>query len=362
MRTSKKLQTRERGALLPKSSLYRRLFCLTIMLLFTLLNTGCRKPPQIQTMTGFAQGTVWNITIWDDNQVDLDMLRLAVDLEFNRIDQLLSGYRQDSVIEQFNSARTTEPMEVGAEIVSLLQTAAEVSKYSRGSYDPTIRALFELWGFKGKNLTPPNEQELAETMRKTGIAKLEVLPPDRLRKKEETISVDLSSIAQGYSVSRLAMIVEKAGIDNYIVEIGGELQSRGHKPDGSFWRIGLERPVAEERSLHKVLTIKSEMPTSVMTSGTYRRYFDEQGRRYSHILDARTGRPVRHDTVSVTVIHNDPTIADAWSTALLCLGVEEGAGIADATGIAALFITARHDQLEEHLSAAWRTANKFTME
>ncbi len=323
---------------------------------------GCHKPPEIHTMSGYAQGTVWNITLWSESRVDLDRLRRQVEQEFDRINQLLSSYQKDSVLEQFNAARTTDPIEVGPEIVSLLEIAAEVSKYSGGSYDPTIRALFELWGFKGKSLTPPQDRILAETVSRTGLSKLELLPPNRLRKKEETISLDLSSIAQGYSVARLAMIVVNAGIENFIVEIGGELQTQGQKPDGSFWRIGLERPVAEERSLHKVLTIKSEKPMAVMTSGTYRRYFDEQGRRYSHIIDARTGRPVEHDTVSVTVLHDDPTTADAWSTALLCLGVEAGIEVADAAGIAALFIRDRQDQLEEHLSAAWSSSNAITMD
>ncbi|MEE4243139.1 MAG: FAD:protein FMN transferase [Desulfopila sp.] len=336
-------------------------FFVAASLLFSLLISGCNTHPEIQTMTGFAQGTVWNITLWGGHRTDMDVLRQAVDQEFSRLDLLLSGYRQDSVIERFNTARTTEAIEVGPEIVSLVEIAAQVSRSTQGSYDLTIGPLFELWGFKGNHLTPPPEEDLAQVMNRIGFNKLEIIPPDRLRKRLVDISIDLSSIAQGYSVSRLASIVEHSGIENYIVEIGGELQTRGRKPDGSPWRIGLERPVAEERSLHKVLTIEKRTPAAVMTSGTYRRYFDEQGKRYSHVLDARTGRPVEHSTVSVTVFHNDPTVADAWSTALLCLGVEEGAAVADKAGIAAMFISTQNGLLTELFSPAWTSSKGITV-
>lgn len=174
--------------------------------------------------------------------------------------------------------------------------------------------------------------------------------------------VDLSSIAQGYSVERIAAVVEAAGIGNYIVEIGGEMQTRGHKPDGSHWRIGVERPLPGQRSVDKGLTIKRDAPMAVMTSGTYRHYFDDHGKRYSHILDARSGKPMAHDTVSVTVLDENPTYADAWCTALLCLGADDGLRAADQAGIAALFISDTNGQLRERASAAWSALNDVEVE
>lgn len=137
-------------------------------------------------------------------------------------------------------------------------------------------------------------------------------------------------------------------------EIGGELQTRGRKPDGSAWRIGLEKPLPGGRAVQKTIAINQDSPTAIMTSGTYRHYFDEQGKRFSHVLDARTGKPISHNTVSVTVIHDNPTQADAWSTALLCLGAKDGLAIAQQNHISALFISEDGDQLGEMQTDAWQ--------
>lgn len=315
--------------------------------------TACGQSPQVQTLSGFAQGTTWHVTVWPPDGADLDALQRKVVAEFARLDKELSNYRPDSTIERFNRAETTEPVVVGEEIVTLVQTAREVSEASQGCYDLTIKPLFDLWGFAGDTLTPPAPGAVAEAQQHHGFDKLATPSSTLLQKSDPKLHVDLSSIAQGYSVARIASLVEAAGIGNYIVEIGGEMQTRGHKPGGLPWRIGVERPLPGQRSVEKALTIRHESPVAVMTSGTYRHYFDEHGKRYSHVLDARTGQPVAHDTVSVTVIHDNPTQADAWSTALLCLGSHAGAAVAQRHGIAALFITDEGTQLRETPTAAW---------
>ncbi len=196
----------------------------------------------------------------------------------------------------------------------------------------------DLWGFNRDRFSRPSDQALRETLDSVGMDKLETVDATRLRKRTAALQVDLSSIAQGYSVSRLAALLERHGIRDYVAEIGGELSMRGHRPDGQPWRIAVEKPLSGQRSIEKVITAGHPAPLAVMTSGTYRHYFDVDGTRYSHILDARSGRPVTHRTVSVTVIYHDATQADAWSTALLCLGTPAGLPVADAQGIPALFI------------------------
>jgi thiamine biosynthesis lipoprotein len=151
-------------------------------------------------------------------------------------------------------------------------------------------------------------------------------------------------------VGKISQILSQHSVKNYLVEIGGELKTEGHKPDNKSWRIALERPLPGEQVLHKVVTMPKDLPFAVMTSGTYRHYFDENGVRYSHILDARNGRPITHDLVSVTVIHQNPTIADAWSTALLCLGQHEGLKAANTNNIAAFFIQQQGNELIESRS------------
>lgn len=321
--------------------------------------TEAKSRASILTASGMAQGTTWHVSVWSPYGFDLQSLRKGIQREFGRLDSLLSNYNPNSTIERFNASTTVEPIEVGPEIVMLVQTAKEVSDATGGRYDLTIKPLFDLWGFSGDTLTPPDEKTLHDTLERVGYRKLRIVSPDRIGKDTPDLRVDLGSIAQGYSVGRIAAVIEASGILNYIVEIGGELQTSGHKPDGAPWRIGVERPLPQGRSVQKALTIRRDRPLAVMTSGTYRHYFDEHGKRYSHILDARTGRPIEHKTVSVTVVHENPTVADAWSTALLCLGQAEGTTVADRHGIAALFITEADNRLEEFTTSAWRSMKEM---
>ncbi len=208
-------------------------------------------------------------------------------------------------------------------------------------------------GIKDDKLFIPDATTLQATLQQVGFTQLDIVDATHIRKRNPALRIDLSSIAQGYSVARVAALLEQQGIQNYLVEIGGELQTRGKKPDGSTWRIAVEKPLPDERTMHKILTIKRVEPLVVMTSGTYRHFFDMNGKRYSHILNAKTGSPVEHHTVSVTVLHDNPTQADAWSTALLCLGREAGIAAADKAGIAALFIEQQGDNFNEFNSVAF---------
>lgn len=314
---------------------------------------ACTPRPELIKLEGFAQGTTYHISYFG-GEVDQETLQARVNREFTRIDEALSNYRPDSAIEAFNATPGTEPLAVDAELVELVELARQVQKASDGCYDLTIKPLFDLWGFKKESFTPPDEAALAQTLALVGLDKLETLDGTHLRKQIPGLRIDVSSLGQGYSVGRMAAILEQAGVDNYLVEIGGELQVRGKKPDGSPWRIALEKPLPNQRKLHKIVAFDDGQTRALMASGTYRHYFDQDGKRYSHILDARSGKPIEHATVSVAVLHPDPTLADAWSTALLCLGSKAGLSVADRHYIAALFIDQSGDELPEQASNAWR--------
>ena len=192
--------------------------------------------------------------------------------------------------------------------------------------------------------------------------KLEVVDDTHLLKHQANVRVDVSAIAQGFSVGKISDALEQQGIENYMVEIGGELKTHGHKPDGQAWRIAVEKPLAGERKIDKIITMPKDAPMSVMTSGTYRHYFDVNGKRYGHILDARIGKPVTHNVVGVTVLHENPTIADAWSTALLCLGMQEGMQLANNEKINAIFIRQQDSELLETQSDTLRKNNNVAIE
>lgn len=322
---------------------------LLVLTLWALVSTGC-SDQSIQKLQGFTQGTSYHISYWSESPQNNADVKAAIESELEKIDLLLSNYRPDSEIEKFNQSQRDESRDVGNKIVSLVRIASAVHQASQGCYDLTIKPLFDLWKFNTDKPDIPNEAAIGQSLKLIGMDKLEIVDDTHLRKKESGLQVDLSSIAQGYSVERLSKVLEDRGIVHYLVEIGGELKTRGYKPDQQPWRIALEKPLPGEQMLQKIMTMPKESSIAIMTSGTYRHYFDDKGKRYSHILDARNGRPVTHDLVSVTVAHPDPALADAWSTALLCLGQADGVKAANANNIPALFIEYQGDKLIESRS------------
>jgi len=318
--------------------------------------------PSVQKIEGAAQGTTYHISYWSKNSLNNSTIDVAVKNKLDVIDKTLSNYRPDSVIEVFNSTENTDNQEVGIEIVKIVRIAQAVSVASQGCYDLTMKPLFDLWGFRGETPSMPDTAVIHKLQSRIGMAKLEVIDDSHLRKKLADLKVDLSSIAQGYSVGEISRVLEDHGISDYLVEIGGELQTRGYKPDQQPWRIALEKPLPGDMHMQKRITMPKDTQMAVMTSGTYNHYFDYQGQRYSHILDARNGRPITHDLVSVTVIHDDPTIADAWDTALLCLGQQYGLQAANLAHIPALFIQQQGTELIESKSDALNALDKITIE
>jgi thiamine biosynthesis lipoprotein len=247
----------------------------------------------------------------------------------------LSNYRSDSVVERFNAARTTEAQPVPPELVTLLELAAGVHRASGGCFDPTVRPLVRLWGFDGDSPHVPADAELESVRTRVGFDKIAIVDAEHVRKLASDVEVDMASIGQGYTVGRLAAVAERFGLTDYLVEIGGELLGTGRRPDGRSWRVGIESSAAEGAAL-RALPLRADGTTAVITSGTYRHFFEDQGKVYGHILDPRTGRPVDHALVSVTVAGDDPALAAAWGTALLCLGPDAGAAAASELGLAAL--------------------------
>ena len=332
-----------------------------ILLLSTaLLLASCNRPPEIIKLTGQAQGTSWSISFWTDKPVAAQQLQLAIENEFSRIDQLMSTYRDDSVISQFNQQHSLQPVTVGEELVQLVEHARLISQATAGCYDLTVQPLFELWGFKANQFNQPEVTEINQTLSSTGLQHVTSRGSDTLTKAISTLQIDVSSIAQGYSVERLAAMMQQYGVVNYLVEIGGELITNGHKPDNTPWRIAIERPLPGAQTLYKVLQMTTEQQAAVMTSGTYRHYFSADGKRFSHIIDGRTGWPVQHNTVSVTVVHSNATLADAWSTALLCVGRAQGLALAEEHQLAVLFIDEHNGDLQQHSSALWQKSDLFT--
>ena len=299
--------------------------------------TDSSEPP-LRSAAGEAQGTTYSLQ-WTGGAGEAE-IAAAAEQELARIDALLSNYRADSTLEEFNAAPTTDPVELPSELVALLALAKRVHAASDGCFDPTVRPLVRAWGFDGDAPAVPSPAAIEAARALVGLDKLELLDASHARKSIAGLSIDMASIGQGYTVGRLAEMLEGYGSEAYLAEIGGEVVARGTKPDGSPWRIGIEHPVYGAGA-GPTLRIPPASRAAVITSGSYRHYLVEDGRRFGHIIDPRTGWPVEHLLLSVTVVGDDAATAAAWGTALLCLGPRAASLTAERANVAALlWITA----------------------
>lgn len=316
---------------------------------------ACQQADEEIALAGAVQGTTYHIKlVTHGKSIDSAQLQQAIEAVYEDIDRKLSNYREDSEISRLNRQETTDWLDVSPEIAELVAIAREVHAKSDGCYDLTVKPLFDLWGFSRHQNRVPSDAEIDALLPHIGMDKVELdLPSRRIRKKDPLFRIDLSSIAQGYTVGRVADLLEARGVENYLVEIGGEMRVKGRKANGSAWRVAIEKPLPYTREVERILAVREKNGVAIMTSGTYRNFFQEGGKQYSHILDPRTGRPVTHRLLSVTVLHEDPTWADAWSTALLCLGEVEGYRIAEREGLRALFISHENGESKEHLTPAF---------
>jgi thiamine biosynthesis lipoprotein len=320
--------------------------------LLALLLTACQIEPET-TLSGSVQGTTYHLKMVTQNvPVTAKELKTDVEAIFRLIDEQLSNWRDDSEISRFNQQKTTDWQTVSPTLVHLLTIAREIHDRTDGCYDLTVKPIFELWGFARHEQTVPDAADIRRVLSHVGMDKLEIDPVGkRLRKTDPELEVSLDSIAQGYTVAVIAQSLEDRGIQNYLAEIGGEMKVKGVKADGTPWRVAVEKPVPMAREVQRVFDLNEASGMAVMTSGTYRNFFESGGKSYSHIINPKTGMPVSHKTLSTTVLHQDPTLADAWSTALICLGEEEGIKIANQEQLKALFIYHEGDQLKELMSS-----------
>jgi len=296
---------------------------------------GSSKHPEI-ALQGTAMGTIYNVTIVDAQRVANDPPNVAAVLE--NLNRHYSTYLEDSAISKFNQHKSTEWFTTTSELCNALADAGKVSEKTSGTFDVTVGSLVNLWGFGPGDviLKPPTDASILVARDNTGYAKLHARCDENLvRKEREDLNVDLSGYAKGIAVDAIAEKLVEHGYTNFLVELGGEIRVRGHNAREQPWRIAIEQPNDEERLLETAISISD---SSLATSGDYRNFFEFNGRRYSHTIDPRTGRPIMHNTASVTVAENSAANADALATALLVMGREDGYQYAVENEIAAYFL------------------------
>jgi thiamine biosynthesis lipoprotein len=319
--------------------------------------SGCGNGDSMESFGGPTMGSTYSVTYLCQAGLPAPaQVRGEVEKILAQVDRQMSTYRSDSDIERFNALPANRCQPMPAPILKLVRVAEQLSEQSAGSYDLTVEPLLNLWGFgpQGRAETVPSAQALAEVQQRVGYQHLRI-EGDQLC-KDAAVEVDFNSIAAGYAVDTIAARLEALGIHNYLAEATGELKAAGKKLDGSPWRIALEEPRDDRQVAQRILAVDGY---SVSTSGDYRNYFEQGGKRYSHTFDARTGAPVSHALASVTVIHPSALMADGLSTLLLILGPVRGWDYAEKHDIGAFFViradrgfVIRTNQAFERLSGA----------
>ncbi len=305
---------------------------------------GCAEPPpETLRLTGATMGTRYNITwLSGAGHPAPEDVHIGVEAVLEAVNASMSNWREDSEITAFNGAPAGEWFSVSRDFADVFEMSRAISEASGGAYDVTVAPLVDLWGFgavvAGHELGDevPAGDAIAEALESVGQQRLDFDRDIPALRKPAGMSVDFSSIAKGYGVDRVATWLEQQGIDRYLVEIGGEIRVSGLNPRNEPWRIAVEKPQPGERSAQVAVTLHN---AAVATSGDYRNFFEVDGVRYSHTIDPRSGAPVRHDLVSVTVIHESATMADAWATALTVLGTERAMETALNEELAVYFIS-----------------------
>jgi thiamine biosynthesis lipoprotein len=294
-------------------------------------------------------GTTWSVR--HAGGAEGSALRPGIEAVLETVVEQMSGWLPASNLCRFNSAIAGSRRTPPPEFSDVLACALEIAQASDGAFDPTMAPLVDLWGFGAAPAAKamPEVYDVAQALARVGWRKLRWEQGSLFQ--PGGMGLDFSGIAKGYAVDLVAEHLASLGLASFLVEIGGELRGQGMKPDGSPWWVALEAvPDAPTAGEDFVVALHG---LSVATSGDYRRFFEQDGRRYGHTLDPRTGWPVANNVASVTVLHPSCMRADAWATALSVLGVREGLEFAACHGIGALFVTREEGRLAEHMSPAF---------
>ncbi len=306
----------------------------------------------VRAFGGATMGTTWSVKAVLPATTDLPALEAMVQRALDAVVAEMSPWEPLSDLSRYNRAAAGSWTALPAQTATVLRRAIEIAAASDGAFDPTLGALTDLWGFGPRAFAgaPPASSDIT-ALRETGGWSRLTLDGDALF-QPGGLKLDLNGIAKGFGVDQAAAALDRAGVKSYLVEVGGELRGTGAKPDGQPWWVELERPPTANDAEHTVVALHD---LAVATSGDYRRFFDHDGRRYAHTLDPATGAPVRHATVSVTVLAKDCMSADAWATALTVMAPDAALAFAAAHDLAALIVSRSGTALEERLSPALQT-------
>lgn len=314
-----------------------------LLLLFCLLPAGCSSEKE-HLFSGRTMGTTYHIKLVAGRFIKLGAVQAKIDRRLEEINASMSIFRPDSEISRFNNWREPGPFAISADFLRVMLSAQEIYRLTDGAWDGSVYPLVNLWGF-GRESDPtrtPTAATLAAAQEDVGFDGIEVGVTGYLKKLNPAVTVDLGSIAKGYGVDQVAVLLAGMGYRNFLVEIGGEVYAAGVRPDGTKWRVGINRPdpQAAAQEVYAVLELQG---MAMATSGDYRNFYRLDGRTVSHIIDPRTGLQPANKVVSVSVVADNCTLADGLATGLMVMGPQKALALLDTLpGVEGLIIV-RHD-------------------
>ncbi|MGX9417089.1 FAD:protein FMN transferase [Vibrio sp. WJH972] len=315
---------------------------------------GCEQSIDQVHLSGPTMGTTYNVKYLDDTEQALEAGKIQTEIDrlLEQVNDQMSTYRKSSELSLFNQYKGSEPYEVSPEMVLVVQEAIRLNHLTQGALDVTVGPLVNLWGF-GPEARPdviPTDEDLTQIRKSVGIEHLQVNSTS-LSKDIPDLYVDLSTIAKGWGVDVVAQYLQSLGLKNYMVEIGGEIRLRGKNQQGVGWRIAIEKPVTNERAIQEIIEPGN---MGLATSGDYRNYFEENGIRYSHIIDPKTGRPISNKVVSVTVLDSSTMTADGLATGIMVMGEVDGMALAEENDIPVFMVVKTQDGYKELSSSRFK--------
>jgi len=298
---------------------------------------ACNPRAQVMEFLGLSMGTSYKVVAIDrDRSLERHPIEAAISSALTDVNASMSNWDSASEISRFNAQSGDSAVNFSPDLAEVMSAAADVNAISAGRFDTTIGPLIELWGFGANGeKSVPTDALLQQAMARSGHENTLQIGSGSAQKKRPDAQVYLAGIGKGFGADKVGRALESFGITDYLVEIGGDLYASGRNPDGLPWQIGIETPNPTNRGILNVVGVSN---MGMASSGDYRNYFEVNGQRFSHLIDPTTGRPVDHTTASATVLAENAMLADAWSTAMLILGREQGMAFADQQGIAVQFV------------------------
>ncbi len=317
------------------------------------------EPVAVVTLRGFTMGSTWSAKFRPVTSTPVvSAVERVLQTRLDSLEVQMSTWRTDSGLSRFNASRDTNWFPVPRDTALVVHEALAVSQLTEGAFDVTVFPLVLLWGFGpgGKKGRIPSDADIDAALKRVGWQKLHArLDPPALRKTQPDVAVDLSALCPGYASDCLGEVLAKLGVQDFLVDVGGELKARGNGSAGLGWRVGVEQP-DDGRPL--LATTSSLGNQSLATSGDYRKFFTLAGRRYSHHLDPRTGWPTESGIASVSVLHTTTMHADALGTGLTVLGFEKAWALAQREKLGVLFILRDGGRLTLRATEWWPQASQ----